>query len=197
MFKFDLSFTRCRSPRLLYIEEEGVDIDARSVVRSRRSRTPSPILIASRFHSRWSRDEPSLIRPECEGADEHRPRSLSPSPVRGSMTTTLGIPVQLLAVVQGKEGKNFTQLEQVHGVRINLLATKNGDPLQEICITTEDPLYGPSKCSDAVIEIEKVSIYYLRMIARVDDCCISWLSYTRCWDRRRSEIVLIMLMKRP
>jgi len=78
------------------------------------------------------------------------------------MTTTLGIPVQLLAVVQGKEGKNFTQLEQVHGVRINLLATKNGDPLQEICITTEDPLYGPSKCSDAVIEIEKlVELYAL------------------------------------
>ncbi len=113
------------------------------------------------------------------------------------MTTTLGIPVQLLAVVQGKEGKNFTQLEQVHGVRINLLAAKNGDPLQEICITTEDPLYGPLKCSDAAIEIEKVSIYYLQMIVRVDDCCISWLSYTRCWDRRRSEIVLIMLMKRP
>ncbi len=75
MFYFDSSFTRCRSPPSQFLEGDAGDRHAPSAARSRRSRTPSPMMIAPSTHSRRTRFEPSPTRPEYEDADGRRPRS--------------------------------------------------------------------------------------------------------------------------
>lgn len=70
----------------------------------------------------------------------------------------LNIPLHLLPMVQGKDRKNFMQLELVHGVTVTILPAKLGDHVQEISLATDDPIDGASKCDDAANEIQRVSI---------------------------------------
>jgi len=78
-----------------------------------------------------------------------------------SVMKMLSIPRQHLSLITGKDRKHLDQLEQVYGVSIMLRPPKDGDDSQEICIAGS-PIDsdGPSKCTEAANEIEKLLELY-------------------------------------
>lgn len=73
------------------------------------------------------------------------------------------VPRQNLSAIEGKDRRNFARLEEVHGVKIVVLPTKDGDRLQGIHI--ENSSEGPPRCIDAADEIEKVSAFYFNRLS--------------------------------
>ncbi|KLO13355.1 hypothetical protein SCHPADRAFT_370815 [Schizopora paradoxa] len=93
----------------------------------------------------------------------------------------LRIPIQHFPIVEGKDRKNFSQLEEVHGVRIDVLFERDDDHLVEISIT-DGSVGGPPRCGDVANEIEGVSLHSIEILFWLRYPPNSYSSFTHYLD---------------